>query len=70
MTMPTLETVRTIIKQRDGVDDDAVDALFEYLAETLQEGVAPDDALAEVFGLEPDYLFDTEVWACIEENRA
>lgn len=60
------ETVRAIMKRRDGLDDSEVDDCFEDFAIMVAAGDDPEEALAEVFGLEPDYLLDSEVWGVVE----
>ena len=63
----SLDKVRDILKRRDGLDDAGVDELFEILKEEIEEGANAEDALAGVFGLEPDYFWDDEVQAVILE---
>lgn len=55
-----LESIREIIKRRDGATDSDVDDLFHDCAMYAEEGEDPEEILLEVFGLEPDYLFDGE----------
>jgi hypothetical protein len=62
------ETVREIIRRRDDADDDTIWGMFEALADAIGAGDDPEDALAEEFGLEPDYLLDDEVMAAVEEG--
>jgi hypothetical protein len=55
-------TVREILRDRDGAEDDDVDDLMEEFRTLLDEGVDAESALGEVFGLEPDYLLrDAEI---------
>ena len=63
-----METVREIIKRRDGCDDDVVDGMFEALVDEVAFGADPEDALADEFGLEPDYIMDEEVWEAISKG--
>ena len=60
-----METVREIVKRRDGCDDDVVDGMLEALINEVAFGADPEDALADEFGLEPDYIEDKEVWEAI-----
>jgi hypothetical protein len=60
-----METVREIIKRRDSATDQDVDDLFEGFADEVRMGEDPEDAIAEWFGLEPDYLWDEEVQRAI-----
>ena len=60
-----MENVRTIMKRRDNLTDAEVDDLFEEFASLLEDNLNPEDAIAEVFGLEPDYVTDDEVRAAI-----
>jgi hypothetical protein len=61
-----LESVRSILKRRDGLTDTEVDEMFEIFRDDLAETGAEEaeDLLAEHFGLKPDYLYDAElkVW--------
>ena len=66
----TQETVRAILKRRDELTDDEVDDCFEDFRIMVAAGDDPEDALDEVFGLEPDYLFDSEVWEAVERALA
>jgi hypothetical protein len=61
-----MESVRSILKRRDGKTDAEVDEDFEEFAAILADGTDPEDAIAEAFGLEPDYMMDDEVWAALE----
>lgn len=53
-----METLRKVIKVRDGIDDAEFDALVEDAADTLEFGEDPDDILRYVFAIEPDFVFD------------
>jgi len=63
-----LETIRSIIKTRDHASDDDVDSYFEMAAEEFAEGYDPEEILAQVFGLEPDFFFDAEFQAVLREG--
>lgn len=53
-----METLRKVIKDRDGIDDAEFDALVEEAADALEAGEDPDDILRDVFSIEPDFVFD------------
>ena len=53
-----METLRKVIKDRDGIDDAEFDALVEEAADALEAGEDPDDILHETFSIEPDFVFD------------
>jgi hypothetical protein len=56
-----MESVREIMKQRGGLPDDWVSDLFADFSDAVGEGEEPEDALMDLFGLEPDYLLDPEI---------
>ena len=64
------ETVREIIKRRDNCGDEVVDDMLADLVEEVADGYDPEEAIASIFGLEPDYLWDGEVARAIEEGFA
>ena len=53
-----METLRKVIKARDGINDAEFDALVEEAADALDAGEDPDDILRDVFAVEPDFVFD------------
>ena len=53
-----METLRKVIKARDGIDDTEFDALVEDAADAMEAGEDPDDILRDVFAIEPDFVFD------------
>ena len=53
-----METLRKVIKDRDGIDDAEFDDLVEEAADALEAGEDPDDVLRDVFCIEPDFVFD------------
>ena len=53
-----METLRKVIKARDGINDAEFDALVEEAADALDAGEDPDDILRDVFSIEPDFVFD------------
>jgi hypothetical protein len=67
--VPELKTIRQTILERDygnnspsnGANNQEIDYMFQEFADLTQEGETAQDALADVFGLEPDYLFDGEL---------
>jgi hypothetical protein len=63
----TMETVRQIVCRRDGISNEDFDDLLAEFADNLSDD--PEEDIGQVFGLEPDYLFDPEIWAAIERSR-
>ena len=61
-----METIREIIALRDGSTSDEIDDLFDAAVVDIADGVDPEEVIADVFGLEPDYLFDSEFMAAVE----
>ena len=61
-----METIREIIARRDGSTSDEIDDLFDAAVVDIADGVDPEEVIADVFGLEPDYLFDSEFMAAVE----
>ena len=53
-----MDTLRKVIKARDGIDDAEFDALVEDAADAMEAGEDPDDILRYVFATEPDFVFD------------
>lgn len=64
----SLDTIRSIIKTRDHASDDDVDSYFEMAAEEFAAGIDPEEILAQVFGLEPDFFFDAEFQAALRDG--
>ena len=54
-----MDTIRKEMR-RKGESEEEIDAGFELAKEMLTEGEDPEQVLQEVFGLEPDFLFDEE----------
>lgn len=53
------ESLIQVLMRRDDLSRKAARKLiFEAHNEVLEEGLDPDDVLANNFGLEPDYVFD------------
>ena len=61
MTENPNPSLRETIKQLDGINDEAFDELIAEFADLLDEGADPEEALDEVFGMEPDFLLDDEI---------
>lgn len=61
-----METIREIIATRDGSTHGEIDDLFTEAQAQITDGVDPEEVIADVFGLEPDYLFDEEFMAALE----
>ena len=54
-----MKSLLEVLMRRDGLDkDEAEDRIAEARSLVLDEGMDPEDVLAEEFGLEPDYVFD------------
>ena len=53
-----METLRKVIKARDGIDDTEFDALVEDAADAMEAGEDLDGILRNVFSIEPDFVFD------------
>jgi len=63
------DSIRITVLDRDGLSHKDIDDLFEEAAEGVAEGVGPEDCLMDVFGLEPDYLFDAEFLRAVRRAR-
>lgn len=55
-----METIREILKRRDGASDSECDEMLDEARNRVEEGDDPEKVCAEEFGLEPDYVFDDE----------
>lgn len=55
------ETIRQIIRRRDKLSENEIDDMFADFREQFENGEDPEELLQEVFGLEPDYIFDKEL---------
>ena len=64
--MTELEPLRTTIKRRDDLTDDDFDEMLEEFKDCLEIGEDPEEALQEVFGIEPDWFWDNEIQKVIE----
>ena len=56
-----MDSIRSIMKRRDGMEDSDIDELIEQFREDVEGGMDPEELMVEYFGLEPDYLFDPEL---------
>lgn len=54
-------SIRQTIHQRDNASNEEIDDMFEDARIMIREGEDPEDVLREIFGLEPDYIFDEEL---------
>lgn len=50
--------LRRVVKERDDIDDLEFAELITDATLMMVEGNDPQDILQEIFGLEPDYMFD------------
>lgn len=65
-----METIRSILRTRDQASESDIDDLFTEAEGQIADGVDPEEVIADVFGLEPDYLFDEEFMAALERGFA
>jgi len=56
-----METIREILKRRDGASDSECDEMLGEARERILNGDDPEEVCEEEFGLEPDYIFDDEL---------
>lgn len=56
-----METIRQIIARRDRASDSEIDDMFGAFQAGLDDGEDPEELLQDIFGLEPDYIFDPEL---------
>lgn len=52
------ETIKEILIRRDRMTADEADRLIGEARQRVRDGDAPEEVLAEEFGLEPDYVFE------------
>lgn len=50
--------LKRIIMERDNLDSNEADALIAEAKELIFNGEDPEEILYDMFGLEPDYIFD------------
>ena len=65
-----LDTIRSILRTRDQAPEAEIDDLFDIAADEIADGADPEDVLSDLFGLEPDYLFDAEFMTAVETGFA
>ena len=53
-----LESLRDILIRRDGCSDEEADDLIAEAKKEVAGGADPEEVLADLFGLEPDYISD------------
>lgn len=53
-----MEPLKTVIMRRDGLTDAEADELIEEARDLVHAGEDPEEVLSDLFGLEPDYIFD------------
>ncbi len=58
-----MDSIRSIIKRRDNLDDVEINMMFQEFRTLFAggEGEDPEELLSDIFGLEPDYIFDPEL---------
>jgi hypothetical protein len=56
-----MEIIREIIRFRDKLSEQEIDAMFEEANGAIAEGEDPEEVISYVFGLEPDYIWDSEI---------
>ena len=56
-----LKSVREIVKARDGIGEAEVDDMVEKYRHGCDDGEDPEELIQDIFGLEPDYIFDPEL---------
>ena len=65
-----LDTIRYILRTRDQSSESDIDDLFSDATSDIADGVDPEDVLSDLFGLEPDYIFDAEFMTAVETGFA
>jgi len=53
-----VQSLKEVIMQRDGCSSAEADDLIEEALDAVAAGADPEEVLEEMFGLEPDYIFD------------
>ena len=61
-----IKSVRDTILDRDHLQQNEIDDLFDEFEDEIDDGADAEEALLEVFGLEPDYLFDSEIQSILQ----
>ena len=58
-----MESLKEVLVRRDGMTSDEANEEIEFARNLgLEEGEDPEDVLLDMFGLEPDYIFDLLDW--------
>jgi hypothetical protein len=53
-----MASLKEVLMQRDGMTADEAEDAIECVRCDVREGADPEEALADAFGLEPDYVMD------------
>lgn len=53
-----METIKEILIRRDGMLPEDAKALIDAAREAVADGMDPEEACDEFFGLEPDYIWE------------
>jgi hypothetical protein len=53
-----MSELKRVIMQRDGISEAEADDLIDEAKKEVMAGADPEEVLEEMFGLEPDYIFD------------
>lgn len=56
--METPETIKQILMRRDGMTAEDAQDLIDEAKQAVAEGMDPEEACEEFFGLEPDYIWE------------
>lgn len=56
-----METIRSILHHRDDLSDGEITELFEDARAAISDGEDPEEVLADLFGLELDFIYDDEL---------
>ena len=56
--MGTHETIKQILMRRDGMSAKDAQDLIDEAKQAVVEGMDPEEACEEFFGLEPDYIWE------------
>ena len=65
-----LPSVRALVLERDSITASEFEDMLEDFRIMIAGGDGPEEALAEVFMLEPDYIFDSEIVGAMEAGLA
>ena len=58
-----MESLKEVLVRRDGMTSDEANEEIAFARNlVLEEGEDPEDVLLDMFGLEPDYIFDLLDW--------